>query len=424
MLNYFQEETFSFSIDNILYRSHGVFRACIIPDHQWSSFLPRHLPQINVRADLLEEKFYDSITRGFSGLKKPDRFLGSVIQGGYYIAEKSKLIGQKAFDNKTIVGLDNDFFADFLQQKSPYDEAAIKSENTLTSEDGFVSLSKNENHSKKNQGSVYLYCFYCGQGDSFLLITSNGNVYLIDANLCNDAEVDSYIRTIQKILHYHGLEKRRVKGLIITHKHLDHMRCLDQVLNKDVLHIETLLINLEYLHPTKCVKDFLVTSKEKIGRWVNVNRPGVIFEKDTTLCIKNPDNVTATVSGAPDINDSSIVLCIRFGDNLLYLTGDAHAMTLGQKLSCGCIACQSQSLLKVSHHGSTTGTDDSLLNMLSPQYAYISAGNSRKYRHPDEGTMDLLSAQQPTIISTVSKHDKRTVCYKMNGWAIHKTTFF
>jgi len=58
----------------------------------------------------------------------------------------------------------------------------------------------------------------------------------------------------------------------------------------------------------------------------------------------------------------------------------------------------SADVLKVSHHGSRTGTDAALLRGIAPQQAIISVGRGNRFDHPHEEVLDLL-------YSTVGEQD-------------------
>jgi competence protein ComEC len=47
-------------------------------------------------------------------------------------------------------------------------------------------------------------------------------------------------------------------------------------------------------------------------------------------------------------------------------------------------------ILKLPHHGSTNGTNQSLLDAISPQIAIIEVGANNKFGHPHTIVLDLL----------------------------------
>lgn len=75
-------------------------------------------------------------------------------------------------------------------------------------------------------------------------------------------------------------------------------------------------------------------------------------------------------------------------------------------------------ILKVSHHGSRTGTDCRLIHKITPSEAFISAGSSRKYRHPHKEVVDILKYFGSNII--ISKNVKRTIEYRLSTGCVDK----
>ena len=58
------------------------------------------------------------------------------------------------------------------------------------------------------------------------------------------------------------------------------------------------------------------------------------------------------------------------------------------------------SVLKVSHHGSRTGTSNELLLKVNPLYAMISCGKGNLYGHPHQSVVDLLIENHVTYYQT------------------------
>ncbi len=74
-----------------------------------------------------------------------------------------------------------------------------------------------------------------------------------------------------------------------------------------------------------------------------------------------------------DLNDNSIVVKLQAGNIRFLFTGDAEepaeeSMLISSVVSIKC------DVLKVGHHGSYTATSQEFLDIVSPSYAIISAG--------------------------------------------------
>src|SRR5690606_24873682 len=98
-------------------------------------------------------------------------------------------------------------------------------------------------------------------------------------------------------------------------------------------------------------------------------------------------NVLFVDSNAADLNDGSIVIMLSYRLTDFLLTGDAgieveEYLMEGYDLDA--------EILKVSHHGSNTGTSGDFIEAVSPNDAILSYGNN-SYGHPhDEVINDLL----------------------------------
>ena len=96
------------------------------------------------------------------------------------------------------------------------------------------------------------------------------------------------------------------------------------------------------------------------------------------------------------VNDASIVLKLVYGSFAMLLTGDAE-LPVWERMLRSKTEEEAQELLradvlKVSHHGSRTGTDAALLQGIAPQQAIISVGRGNRFDHPHEEVLDLLSS--------------------------------
>ncbi|MGC2424202.1 MAG: MBL fold metallo-hydrolase [Nitrospirota bacterium] len=406
---------YKFFID-ALKKTEGKILARLIPDiaevynkekksHYF--FPPFHLGYVNISTELTRTSDFNSIA-----------------QGGYYEMPLDRLEPFLRKKDKKVIGENI-----FVQHKkiSPYEGKEKKSkEDAKEINEETASIL---NVRKKELENLSLYCFDVGQGDSLLLITSNGNPYIIDTNVSFggrdgatiEHKMGAYVNTVKEILRDKGLDPNFIKGLFITHKHLDHIRGAARLF--DEFNIENFLMNFDYDHPTVSVNALLEAVDRAGVRKININKPTTFADGETYISVLNPDSETSTNALAPDINDSSICLCVNYGATNAFLTGDAGCQILQSKYSCHS-GYFPESVLKVSHHGSRTGTNIDTLNLLNPVHAFISAGTSEQYNHPHQETIECLANSIPERNIRISKRIKKNVCYNLNGDNIQVDEFF
>lgn len=395
-------EYLEFSIDSINNIDGEEYLLNIIPNIESKYFPPFHLRNI-----VISERYVDYNFLNYHFKKKNNESLptnnlsGSAKQGGFYRCSTDLLIETKAFSGEQ---LQMDIFTNNYVTEIPF---RSNYGNNIRPFDQLEELFKGFNiDGELNNGkSIKLYCFNVGQGDSLLLITNNGQAFLIDMNIYNKKSNEKFAQKIKKILNENKIKD--IEGLIITHKHIDHYRGAAEFLNTSGIIIKNLLMNFDYDHRTKALQDFLNTAETKIPNWYNINVACNFPIGEMNLCFVNPTHDTATAIMAPDINDSSICLCLTYGAFKVCLTGDTSSDILINKYHCAIKNQIHDCFLKVAHHGSRTGTNDNLINLIKAKHAFISAGNSKKYGHPHKETLDSLSAQG--IIPLVSKDIQKDV---------------
>lgn len=395
----------------------------VIPNINSKFFPPYHLRYIKISPELLGKEDFEEIELDLPNSpfknKKID-FVGSVKQGSYYEINSLLLKNKKLFcsvkddnnnmalqndrDEVLIIDKENDIFKKSLK-KSPIDTSIIKGKN-------YIEYKNLDYIAKDRLDCVYLYCFNVGQGDSFLLIPSSGNPYFIDMNICKRKQYDEFVEKVKNILIRHDLKRDYLKGLIITHKHADHCRGGGYFINNSKMNIENFLINGDYVHNTPIVRDLLNNGRKNISNWVNVNLPGKIFEGSTIINIVNPDTNTKN----RNLNNSSIALNIQFKNNKLFMTGDAGITVLEDKYIKE-LNNKTNNFFKVSHHGSNSGTNRAVLNLLNPKMTFISAGNNRRYGHPHHEVLDVIREFGCEL--EISKCIGKDLCYCFNGDEIY-----
>ena len=402
----FKKELFEFWVDDIYLYNDNTFSLNIIPNINSNYFPPYHLRTINVSTELLTNKFYNSYMNKYKDrtIQSNYDFIESVTQGSFYKIS-SRSLPNNLFSEGITIGKHNNIFQRDSIHKSPYlEETVIDSRNkpifNIKTINDF-SFNNVTDHDKY----LYIYCLNVGQGDSLLIVFPNKHIYFIDINIYENT-YRRYFNRIDKILLDHNLNKDRTISLIITHKHLDHLRGAKLLINK--YKINNFLINHNYTHSTKPVYDLLF-SAQTIPNWYNINNNFKYNEGSIEVSFNNPNSITCNNTTCPDINDSSIVITLKHNNNIIYLTGDAgHPIQNKFLKNDG----KSHNLLKVSHHGSLTGTNMDLINFLKPKYSYISAGWSKRYNHPDKLVVDILEKHTKNFIS---KHIRNDILFISDG---------
>jgi competence protein ComEC len=90
---------------------------------------------------------------------------------------------------------------------------------------------------------------------------------------------------------------------------------------------------------------------------------------------------------------------VRFGAVRILLTGDAEAPEEEWLLAHDPAALRAD-VLKVAHHGSSTGTRGPFLDAVAPSLALISVGARNRYGHPSGALLDTLAARGIAVVRT------------------------
>ncbi len=207
-----------------------------------------------------------------------------------------------------------------------------------------------------------------GQGDSAFLELPNGQTMLIDAGVAaRGRTVVDYIR---------GRGFSRIDYLVMTHPDADHIGGMATV-------ISSLDIGAVYApdcgSTTKAWENTLDAIAAK-GLTITPATAGgtIVNAGDLSVRFTWPETI------GDDANDNSAVVLVTYEGKTSLFTGDADADSLTASTP-GHV-----DILKVSHHGSETGTSAALVAKITPSYAVISCGAGNSYGHPAASVLALL----------------------------------
>lgn len=263
------------------------------------------------------------------------------------------------------------------------------------------STAGNEENSIKKEDVLKVHYIDVGQADSILLIQGT-HAMLIDAGNNDDSDlVYEYIKN-------QGINK--LDYVIGTHPHEDHIGGLDYIINN--FEIGKIYLPKNAKSNTKTYTDVLKAISNKGLKAVNPV-PLTSFKLGAASCtILAPNS-----SSYKDLNNYSVVVKVKFGENSFLFEGDAESISEMEMVKKGYDL--KADVLKVGHHGSNSSTCAKFLSKVQPEYAVISVGKNNDYKHPQKGTMDRLKNSNVTIYRTdecgtiVASSDGNTITFNV-----------
>lgn len=218
-----------------------------------------------------------------------------------------------------------------------------------------------------------------GQGDSELIQIGDKNI-LIDAGT-DDKKSFNYLKSL-------GIAT--LDYVIATHPHEDHIGSMDDVIN--TFNIGT-FYSPKVTTTTKTYENMVNAIKSKNLK-ITVPKVGdqlTIGDATLTFLAPNSDKYE-------DLNNYSIAVKLKYGNNSFIFMGDAQAISESEILAKQ-LDIQAD-IIKLGHHGSESSTSQAFLDKVNPKYAIISCGKNNDYGHPHQTTLDKLNAKNINVFRT------------------------
>ena len=236
-----------------------------------------------------------------------------------------------------------------------------------------------------SDSSFKIHFIDVGQADAALVLC-DGKAMLIDGGNAADSN-----------LMYTYLKKHNISHLdyvIGTHAHEDHIGGIPGALQYATVD-KVYCASTSYT--TKAFQNFVraVTNR---GSSITVPTKGTTFNLGSAQC-----TILAVNTDKEDLNNTSIVMRIVYGENSFLFTGDAEKEVEDFLLDDG--APLKSDVLKVGHHGSHSSTSYVFLRAVMPKYAVICVGTGNTYGHPTSAVLSRLRDADVTTFRTDKQGD-------------------
>ncbi|MFC4543327.1 ComEC/Rec2 family competence protein [Halosolutus amylolyticus] len=250
---------------------------------------------------------------------------------------------------------------------------------------GFGASDEYESENADLDGELEVHHVDVGQGDATLIVTPHGETILIDSGDWRDDG-----RDVIDYLESQGID--RVDHLIATHGHADHIGGHAAVIEHFEEHGDGVgaVYDTGVVHTSQTYEEYLDAVE---GYDVTLFEVGDGYD----LSLEN-DAVEASVVHPPadtadrtdDLDYSSLVLAIEFGEFTYLTTGDAGG-DAEQRL----VEQRSHEIdadaYQVGHHGSSSSSTEPFLDAVDPQVAIVSSAADSQYGHPHDEVLESLA---------------------------------
>ena len=241
----------------------------------------------------------------------------------------------------------------------------------------------------------YLTAHYIdvGQGDAMLLQTPGGKNMLIDAGGWRgelETGQGAGSGVVLPYLKRQGINQLDV--LMLSHPHEDHVGGVKAVMQQIPIKL-TVVAPVDVNHPEVEQSYWGLLRELDSKTTVRQGWAGYSLQLDDQVQMK----IISPPRGEQGLNNSSLVLMVRYQQVSLLFTGDIEK-EFQQLLVTGNDNLEAQ-ILKVPHHGSGNMAVE-FYHTVNPRVAVISVGEKNKFGHPAPALLQLLEGNHTKVYRT------------------------
>jgi competence protein ComEC len=233
-----------------------------------------------------------------------------------------------------------------------------------------------------------------GQGDAAVLQFPTGETVIVDAGPAAPG-FDAGERNVAPFLRRSGISV--IDAIITTHPHADHLGGVPYLLKN--------------FNVKKTIDPGQLTDSRLFGEYETLRKhiPHVPVRAGTMMTFGNArlyllhpvDRFIDADSsdGYSDLNGSSVVFKLQYGNTSLLFTGDAE-VEAEEHLTRVYGDFLRSDLLKAGHHGSSTSSSEPFISYVTPAHAVISVARFNKFRHPSKRVIERLAKSGAAVHRT------------------------
>lgn len=222
-----------------------------------------------------------------------------------------------------------------------------------------------------------------GQGDATLIV-GPARTLLFDGGVTGSGT------EIRAVLDALGISS--IDYFVAGHYHADHIGAIDEVINGGIA-LNLAAYDRGGTYSSQAFTHYTTAVGAKRST-IAVNQQIDLGGGCVLTCVA-VNGATPNGSVTPtDENARSVALVLRYGTFDYFIASDLSGggSSTADVESLLASSAGDVDVLHVGHHGSTTSTNQTLVDTLKPEQAVISLGDGNSYGHPTQGVLDRLDA--------------------------------